>query len=287
MTKVRPLVLVAVVIVLAAVTVVLAGGRLPWNDDSSSGDCDIPAKVSGQPASAASAPGGGGVRVVEQGFTQDPNSTVSLGAVLENTSSSVAYRTQVTFRLFDASHTELPEAGTTQLTVEIPVILPGQRIGTGSGTYRGTVRVASIDVGLGATTWVPRDAVGHTFSPVTATYLRTVRFNPRIPTSVDIHYKETSANCRSLDNRLTAVVFRDATGKVVGGDVASPDTPIIFRDEQGNDLGGEKRLPSSLSCSQGERETWIVPPRGEPATADDARTAIYPYCDLSGDLPGP
>jgi hypothetical protein len=39
------------------------------------------------------------------------------------------------------------------------------------------------------------------------------------------------------------VVFRDATGKVVGGDVTSSDTPIIFRDEQGNDLGGEKQRP--------------------------------------------
>jgi hypothetical protein len=282
MTKVRPLVLIAVVVLVAAVTVVLAGGRLPWSDDSSSGGCDIPDRVSGVSASAVSAPGGGGVRVVEQGFTQDPNSAVSLGAVLENTGSSIAYRTQVAFRLFDASHSELPEAGPTKLTVEIPVILPGQRIGTGSGTYSANVQVASIEVGFGVTTWVPRDAVGHSFSPVTATYLRTARFNPRIPTSVDVHYQETSANCRSLDNRTTAVVFRDATGKVVGGDVTSPDTPIIFRDEQGNDLGGEKKRPPSPSCSQGERETWIVPPRGEPVTADDARTTIYPYCDLSG-----
>jgi hypothetical protein len=158
-----------VVVVIAAVTVVLAGGRLPWSDDSSSGACDIPDRVSGMSASAVSAPGGGGVQVVEQGFTQDPNSAVSLGAVLENTGSSIAYRTQVAFRLFDASHSELPEAGPTKLTVEIPVILPGQRIGTGSGTYSANVQVASIEVGLGATTWVPRDAVGHSFSPVTAT----------------------------------------------------------------------------------------------------------------------
>jgi hypothetical protein len=282
MTKARLLVLAAVVVVVAAAIVVLAGGRLPWSDVSSSGGCDIPESVSGVSAPAVSAPGGGGVRVVEQGFTQDPNSAVSLGAVLENTGSSVAYRTQVAFRLFDASHMESPEAGAAKLTVEIPVILPGQRIGTGAGTYRGSARVASLEVGLGTTTWVPRDAVGHSYSPVTAAYLRTARFNSRIPTAVDVHYQETSANCRSLDNRGTAVVFRDLTGKVVGGDVGSPDTPIMFRDEQGNDLGGETRRPPSPSCSRGGRETWIVPPRGEPATADDARTAIYPYCDLSG-----
>jgi hypothetical protein len=281
MTKVGPLVLVAVVAVVTTVTVVLAGASLPWSDVSSSGGCDIPDRVSGISASAVSAPGGGGVRVVEQGFTQDPNSTVSLGAVLENSGSSVAYRTQVEFRLFDASHSELPEAGPVKLTVEIPIILPGQRIGAGAGTYRADVRVASVEIVVGATTWVPRDAVGHSFSPVGATYLRTTRFNPRSPISVDVRYQETSANCRSLANRGTAVVFRDPTGKVVGGEVGSPDTPIMFRDEQGNDLGGEKQRPPSPSCSQGERETWIVPPRGEPVTADDARTAIYPYCDLS------
>jgi hypothetical protein len=109
-----------------------------------------------------------------------------------------------------------------------------------------------------------------------------VRFNPRIPTSADIHYRESSANCRSLDNRGTAAVFRDSAGKVVGGDIGTPDSPIMFRDEHGNDLGGETQRPATPSCSPGDRETWIVPPRGEPATADDARTALYPYCDLSG-----
>jgi hypothetical protein len=208
---------------------------------------------------------------------------VSLGAVLENTGNSVAYRTQVKFKLFDASHTELPETGSVKSTAEIPIILPGQRIGAGMGTYWSEVRVASIEIVAGATTWVPRDAVGHSFSPVGATYLRTARFDPRIPTSVDIHYREMSANCRSLDNRGTAVVFRDSTGKVVGGDIGTPDTPIMFRDEHGDDLGGETQRPPTWSCSQGERETWIVPPRGEPATADDdARSALYPYCDLAG-----
>jgi len=280
MIRARMLVLGAVVAAALAGIVVLAGGTLPWTEGSSSPDCDIPETVSGTAASAASAPGGGGVKVVEQGFTQEPNSAVSIGAVLENTGGVVAYRTQVTFKLFDAAHTELPDAGKPGLTVEIPVILPGQRIGTGSGAYRGTP-VASVEVGLGMTTWQPRDTFGKAFSPVTAGYLRTARFNPRIPTSVDIHYREVSSNCRSLDNRLTAVVFRDAAGKIVGGDVAAPDTPIIFRDEHGKDLGGDWQRPASPSCSQGERETWIVPPGGEPPTADDARTTIFPYCDIA------
>ena len=280
MTKAKLMVLIAAAVLLVAGIVVVAGGKLPWVNDSSRGGCDIPDKVIGETVSAAAAPGGGAVHVVEQGFAQDPNSAVSLGAVLENTSSSVAYRTKVTFRLFDAAHTELPETGTSPLTVEVPIILPGQRIGTGEGTYR-KAKVASVEFGIGASTWVSREAVG-SFSPITATYVRTARFNPRIPTSVDIHYKETSTNCRALNSRTTAVVFRNAAGKLIGGGVAFPDTPITFRDEQGHDLGGETQPPASPSCAQGERETWIVPPTGSPSTADDARTEIYPYCDVAG-----
>ncbi|HWD04476.1 MAG TPA: hypothetical protein VG674_18705 [Amycolatopsis sp.] len=274
MTKAKLAVIVAVVVLVVAAIVGIAGGRLPWAGGSAGDRCDIPDKVSGELA------GVGAVSVVEQGFTQDQNGAVSVGAVLANTGKDVAYHTKVTFRLFDGSHTELPEAGGSPLTVEVPVIMPGQRIGTGEGTYRSKTKVASVEIGIGSVTWVPQDAVGG-FSPVTAKYVRTARFNPRIPTSVDIHYLETSTNCRDLDSRTTAVLFRDTAGKLVGGGVASPDTPIVFRDEQGHDLGGETQRPATPSCARGQRETWIVPPTGGPSTADDTRTEIYPYCDFS------
>jgi hypothetical protein len=279
MTRSRWLVLIAV-IACTAVVVVLADGALPWSDGSSSSACDIPDSVSGPEGAAA--PDGGSLRVVEQGFTQDVDGAVNMGALLENTSGEIAYRTLVTFRLFDPAHTELPESVGAPLRVEIPIVLPGQRIGTGSATYRSNVRVASFEISLDQTTWVPRRSLGRSFAPVTGAYLRTARFQPRIPTSVDIHYKEASANCRGLDSRTTAVVFRDGTGKIVGGNVASPDMPIVFRDELGNDLGGDRQRPPTPSCSRGERETWIVPSAGQPATADDAHTEIYPYCDLRG-----
>jgi hypothetical protein len=85
--------------------------------------------------------------------------------------------------------------------------------------------------------------------PVGATYLRTLRFYPDNPVSVDVHYRGTSTNCRALTSRDTAVVFRDRTGRIVGGDQGTADLPIVFRDVHGNDLGGE-------------------------------RTEVYPYCDL-------
>ncbi|MFL6122295.1 MAG: hypothetical protein ACJ73U_22080, partial [Actinophytocola sp.] len=162
-----------------------------------------------------------------------------------------------------------------------PVLLPGARIGAGTGVVRTSTRVASVEVVPGTTTWLPETAVG-AYSPVTARHVVTKRFNPALPATVDIHYRETSPNCRALVNRTTAVVFRNAAGAVVGGGRAAPDVPIVFRDTHGKDLGGDWRRPSSPSCSPGDRETWIVPPAGQPATAVDARTETYPYCDLSG-----
>lgn len=155
MTKIGPLVSVAIVVVLATVVVIVAGGRLPWSTDPPASTCEIPEHVAGQPGSAAAAPGGG-IHVIEQGFTQDPaTGAVHLGAVVENTGTTVAYRTIVIFRLFDATHTELSGSGD-PLTVEIPIILPGQRNGAGIGTYRASARVTSIEISPGSTTWLPR-----------------------------------------------------------------------------------------------------------------------------------
>lgn len=137
MSRNRVLAVLGVVVVLAAI-VVSVGGKLPWTGGSASDDsCDIPDRA---PASTlASAPGG--IEVVEQGFSQSPSGLVSLGAILENTSTEVARRIPVRFRLFDAAHHELPELTTGELSVEIPLLLPGQRIGAGTGAYRREIPV--------------------------------------------------------------------------------------------------------------------------------------------------
>ncbi|HEV7977142.1 MAG TPA: hypothetical protein VGP60_20605, partial [Amycolatopsis sp.] len=72
----------------------------------------------------------------------------------------------------------------------------------------------------------------------------------------------------------TAVVFRDATGKIVGGDLVPPDG-------KGNPAGSPQQPPASPSCSPGERSTWIVPLQDIPQNADDKRTELYSYCDLN------
>lgn len=276
MSRTRLLVLIAVVVLLGGAAIYAAGGRLPWIASSSA--CDIPESVTGHQAPAD------GIRVVEQGFSQSAvDGSVGLGALLENTGTSVAYRTRITFRLFDAAHQLLPEAAPSPagLTAEIPIMLPGQRIGVADDTHpAGNAKVASFEVEPGATTWISRDALGKDFSPVNATYLRTGRPNPDSNQTIAVYYRETSTNCRSLSNKGATALFRDARGAIVGGALASPGGLFVFRDARGQTVGGEQKLPTSPSCEQGERETWLVPLVPAPTAAADALTVIYPYCDL-------
>ncbi|MDQ3577852.1 MAG: hypothetical protein M3443_09685 [Actinomycetota bacterium] len=287
MSKPRRVVLIVVVVALVGAGIYLVGGRFSWWPQAAR--CAIPETVAGEQGTSSTAPNGGGIRVVEQGFSpMAADGSVSLGAIVENTSASAAYRTRVTFTFFDAMRRPLAESAPGGgLVIEIPIILPGGRIGVGDSAYPGkaddgtTATVVSFEVELGATTWVPGDALGADFTPVTATHLRTDRPISTVPSTVDVQYRETSTNCRSLESRSAAVVYRDARGSIVGGALGVPGGLIVFRDDRGVTVGGHQQLPPSPSCHQGERETWVDPPRPAPSAVDDSRTEVYPYCDLT------
>lgn len=272
MTKRKVLLVVGAVVAITAAGITTA--VLPIGDNgSATKPCDIPNVVREQPASAKTAPGGGGIEVEETGAS--PTGLVSVGAVVRNTSSSIAYRTRVALKLV-VSIQGLPP-GPAQgplITMEIPVMLPGQRVGVGRPLVNmGTTdKVISADLDLQTTTWLPNGALGG-FTAVTDSYEHASRVNVSPPADA-VRYTERSANCRALSSRRTAVVFRDATGKIVGGDLVPPDG-------KGNPSGGPQQPPSSPSCSPGERSTWIVPLQNIPHNADDKRTELYSYCDLN------
>jgi hypothetical protein len=258
------------VAVAAGVVVVAAGVALIGSRLSSGGPrtCDIPASVS---TGAASSLPGDGIRVVEKGFTQSGvDGPVSLGAVVQNTSHMVAYRTRVTLRVFDS---------VSPIVEEIPVLLPGQRIGVG-GEAPGGTKAGPFRVGLDTTHWLDPAAVDG-FEPVTGAYLRTIRPDPQSPATVDVHYTESSPNCRPLVDRGVATVFRDSGGAIVGGALSQPGTLTVFRDKRGVLVGGEQHAPSGDPCDSGTREMWVIPSNPAPDTAAAARTRVYPYCDLA------
>jgi len=272
MTK-RKLLLSAIVVLVVAATGVTAAVLSTRGDESATKPCDIPNSVQEQPASAKTAPGGGGIEVAEKGVSS--SGLASMGAVLRNTSDHIAYRTRLTLKVV-VSVNGLPPGPIqgSPMTMEIPVMLPGQLVGVGRPLIRvsATNKVTSADVDLQTTTWLSDGALGG-FTPTTDTYESISRVNVSPPADA-VRYTERSTNCRALSSRRTAVVFRDAGGKIVGGDLVPPDG-------KGNPAGSSQQPPSSPSCSPGEHSTWIVPLQNIPQNADDKRTELYSYCDLN------
>jgi hypothetical protein len=278
MRKPGPLVMVAVVVLIAAATVVLSGGRFflsgyqpppaPEHDP-----CDIPRSVTGDSSFAAPV-----IRIAEQGATLAADGPISIGVILENTSASVAYQTRITFKLFDAARKPLPKLPS--VDVDIPIILPGQRIGAGASEYQVDPVASSFEAQLGTTTWLSRATLGG-FAPVTARYLRTEPIDAQFPKFVSIRSAVTSTNCRSLRNQKSAAILRDSQGDIIGGALEVSDNGVPFRDAKGN-VTIVEQPPPTASCSQGSREASIVPIAGVPPTTDNARTEVYPYCDFPG-----
>jgi hypothetical protein len=139
----------------------------------------VPTRPVPSRASAVAAPSGGGLRVVEQGFTQidGDGKVVSIGAVVENASTAVAYRSPVHIQVFDASHNRAIVDSGGLLSQVIPVIMPGQRVGVGAWAYlqadrvtATVVRAASVELQLGPSQWFPPDDPGASFAAVTSTH---------------------------------------------------------------------------------------------------------------------
>lgn len=233
-----------------------AGGR-------PSAGCAAPSgPVAGTDGRADAAPGGGGLAVTAKGFTQLSNRgfRVSLGAEVENTSGKVAYRTLVTFSYTDAQQQSAVPADSRQLTLAIPVILPGQRVPVGTWAYVRTgsngapVHVADVQVQLGAVRWAARDAG---FAELSARAQAVTRDgNPVIGT---VTYSTNSGYCRTLSPRGIAMVFRDSSGAVVGGNI---------------DLGNPHQ-----KCAPGTTTTDALAIYSLPPGMDDSKTEVYPYCD--------
>ncbi|SEF35114.1 hypothetical protein SAMN05421837_107743 [Amycolatopsis pretoriensis] len=131
--KDRILAVLAAVVVLGLL-VFIGRGKVSLDTNELLGTaCAIPSRITAVPGAADSAPGGGGLRVVEQGA----------GTVVENTSAQFAYRIPVT-------------AGSTR--AEVPLLAPGQRT---------AVAGAGI-VTFGPVVWLAPESLGG-YTPITAT----------------------------------------------------------------------------------------------------------------------
>lgn len=233
------------------------------DDGPSARGCAVPtATPAGVPGRAEAAPQGGGLKVVETGFSQVIKMTkISIGAIVMNTGKQVAYRSRISFDYVDAKgHSLRPDASRSAF-LEIPVILPGQRVPVGTWAYVATDangtphRVAGLRAELGSTRWAPPSDAFAEISAKTGTVSR----DYNVLETGNIGYTVDSRYCRPLVPRGVAAIFRDASGKLIGGS--------IYLNE------------ALQKCVPGVWRGKLVA-ETLPTTLDEGRTEVFPYCDL-------
>ncbi|WP_091448874.1 hypothetical protein [Actinokineospora iranica] len=255
-------------ILLAVVLVVGTTVVVSWSNGWFS-SCDIPESIA--PDVGLATPEAGGLRVVEQGFSYPANEWrgASVGAMLENTSDSIAYHTKITFTLLDADNQGIVGYGAEDDL--IPIIMPHQRIGVGETVYPATpVAAESTVTGFRVNTetaqWLPSDALGDDYAPVTAEYRGAVHRNHKPPNTSQLHFVTKTDNCRPMRGWSPIALFRDGSGTLIGG----TNTYVGL----------------SAGCTRPGVEKWVTVRGLLPDAADDARTELYPYCDIQ-DPPNP
>jgi hypothetical protein len=218
------------------------------------------------PRSAGPADGASGIEVVEQGHSRVVGETpwVSMGALLQNTTGQVAYRTEVTFDALGADGRSViwanHEVAKTQV---VPVIPPGESVAVGNSlalsegkdgqiSVRVTIRIGQwLDAGNGT------DGLDKVKTTVVA------GSGERSSDGLgSVTYLAESPHCAPMTSRGVAMVFRSDTGQIVGGTLYNG--------------------PELHVCEPGRHEVTSANTGqpGVPADADLDRTTITVYCDF-------
>jgi hypothetical protein len=213
---------------------------------------------------ADAAPGGGGLRVVEQGMSRVENGessyVYSMGAIVENTSAKVAYGTVVTFNPLTEGGQLAADRRSYQLHVYVPVILPGARVPVGVWAYRpaGVIHpppAVRLEFSFSQVRWAPP---GPPFGTISASVTSASRLSPN---SLLITNKVHLDSCHRLTGRGIGLVYRNHDGAIIGGQF---DTAPM------------------AECDPGDRTWTATTIIGLPDDAVLSRIDLLPYCD-----PGP
>jgi hypothetical protein len=158
-------------------------------------------------------------------------------------------------------------------TASGPVILPGATVAVGDAlalepVERGSpaVTVARISISTKVSQWLEPGGGNRGLGAVTATVVAGTGKRDA-EGSGSMRFSANSANCADLVSRGTSMIFRDASGTIVGGSL-STDLPLNACDAGAS---GEDTAGSTL--------------RSIPAAADLDRTQITAYCDFDRPLP--
>lgn len=252
----------AVLASLAALTALSAVTGCDQTPDTPPSACTTPSVA----PTGASAPSTGALSVAEQGFSRlgPQQGIVSIGAVLKNTGSEVAYRVPITFQVRGAQGASVVAKGSGELLrQEIPMVLPGQQVPLGAWTYLGNdqsghpLTVADVKIEVGTPQWLAADS--DTFATMSVQPQGTTRTTSD-PESGSVSYTMTSGSCRALAPRGVAMVFRRADGSIAGGSI---------------EVGS-----SAAKCLPGESTESALADRSMPRDIDEQRTQVSVYCDI-------
>ncbi|GIJ66615.1 hypothetical protein [Virgisporangium ochraceum] len=219
------------------------------------------------PVTAAQAPDGGVLRVVEQGFTLDPDPRVdhvTYGLLLENTSRErIAYAVAVTVRAVDAAGGTVRQRFGREDVARHTVyaVFPGQRFGIGVEEWLDGRGVAALTVTVEPPTWVPVD------QPLQRDpgRLRVIRLGPlaagEVRAIAGSRFSVSFNASSGFEERIpvgVAVLWRDGAGRIVGGAAATDATRC-------------------LDVAPGQGRFSVEPDRirSVPAGADVARTEVF------------
>ena len=191
-----------------------------------------------------------------------------MGVLLRNSTDKVAYRTLVTLDAVDTNgRTVIDEIHQRFRTQVVPTIRPGEIVAVGNAsaldelTQRQGKQASSVTVTVQVAQWLEPGDGSNGVGKITATV---------VPGSGkrddrgqgEITYGIESTNCAPMVPRGVSLVFRDASGAIVGGALDNP--PPLGTCKSGTNPGRQSSLTQS----------------DIPAEADLDMTAVTVYCDF-------
>lgn len=256
---------VAVAVLCAGLAACGAAGPRP--DPAPSGVTGSATPLAPPTETAAAAPDGGRMRVVEYGFSQSVEEAtgkpvISYGIVFENTSRHhAAQATQVTIRFTDSAGN--PTAASLDDRRDVFVTLPGQRMGIGETTTVDDAGAARMSVEVGPSFWYDEPGefwLGSRVVPLAKVTASDVKTERKDTGKVILDFTVHSQYEFTLEHPSAHAIFRNSAGVILGG--TSP----------GRTVEPEDYLP-------GDSPGRISNPLGSSAGTDNSRTEVYisPY----------
>jgi hypothetical protein len=220
--------------------------------------------------------------------TSEYSGRTRIAAVIENTSPLTAYHIPVLFDVLDKSGTSISHANTRHWQhVEIPVLVPGQRIGVAAelnvqnfhqwkkdGIYRypegkDYAVVAKAEISFGDSQWESAEAAGEHLLPETRTIIKALRRPSEGSMSIGIDALALSPYCEDVRGRGIVILYRDSSGALLGGEM---DLRYV-RQEKIPRLTSMCYSPVTIHRLS---YNWL----GKlPVGTDADRTEVYFYCD--------